>query len=141
MNSEIARQIAASALKPPFETKPPSENFFKGLTGKVWCCQFCLDEKFIAFQGHFLGNPVLPALAQVMVARETASAVSAKKMHIESIRQAKFLSLVKPGVTLSSYALPPAGESGEWRFHLTSSFEQSEEVDVSFLRVTFTDHF
>lgn len=141
MAGELVRQIKAAVLGGSTKAVPPSGLFLKS-KDNVRRLRFRLDENFIAFQGHFAGHPVLPALAQVLLARETASAISARALYIESIIQGKFLSLVEPGGFLSVYAQsPPAAGSGEWRFHLTHSIDVEAETDASFLRLVLTDRF
>lgn len=136
MNSEIARQIQAAALGPPEEALPPSDIFIKNpAPGQVLVRRYRLDEKFIAFQGHFEGRPVLPALAQTLLARDCAAAVLGRDVFIEAIIQAKFISLVDPEGTISLYARRPENESDEWRFHLRHLPASGQERDASFLRL------
>lgn len=141
MSSAFLDQISAAGLGPPQKDEPPSEAFIKGEgRGRVWLRRFRLEADFIGFQGHFEGRPVLPALAQVLLARESAEAVAGQALFIEAIAQAKFLSPAVPGDLISVHALPPAdGWSGEWRFHLSAAKADGRRSDASFLRLKLRD--
>lgn len=48
------------------------------------------------FKGHFPGNPVLPGVCQVEMAREIMEIITAEKLMLTNSSQVKYLSLVSP---------------------------------------------
>ena len=142
MSSELARQISAAALGPPAKAAAPTQAFIK-TRAEVWLRRYCFTEDFLAFQGHFEGRPVLPALAQVLTAKDCAEAALGRKVFIEAVDQGKFLSLIAPGGILSVYAQAPLADegapslsgAGQWRFHLCHARPGEAEKDASFLRL------
>lgn len=142
MSSELVRQIRAAAVGPPAKALAPSTAFIKSRE-EVWLFRYSFTNDFLAFHGHFEGRPVLPALAQVLTAKDCAEAVLGRKVFIEALDQGKFLSLIVPGGILSVYAqapsdengLPPGSGAGQWRFHLRYSKPGESEKDASFLRL------
>ena len=141
----INRQLRAAAVGLPEKCTPPPGTFLK-TREKVWCRKYQLAPDFIAFQGHFNGHPVLPALAQVLMAKDSVSAVLAQDVTIEAVEQGKFMSLVVPGNTVMVYARPPQGGGiGEWRFHLTATSQVGGAdflvADVSYLAIKIGDGF
>lgn len=57
---------------------------------------FFLSTDFLAFQGHFPKQAVLPAIVQVLMAQITIEEACKKKCQIEEIIQGKFTSPVIP---------------------------------------------
>ena len=96
------------------DTIPPGR-FLKGAE-KVWRQRYCLAPEFPLFEGHFPGQPVLPALGHVLLARSAAERLDGGMMSIESIGQAKFLSLVEPGAVLDVLMSPSREQDGVWHF-------------------------
>lgn len=139
MAGEMTKQIRAAALGPPERGRPQSEAFLK--SAGIWRRSYCLGQDFVGFQGHFEGHPVLPALAQVLIAQDLAQALSPTPLRLEAVGQAKFLSLIRPGQALAAYALPPAdGGPGEWRIQLNSAeAEGRAETEAAFLRLKFAE--
>jgi len=65
---------------------------------------FLLSPGFVGFTGHFPGNPVLPAIAQIMMGRivaEDALAGIPQPLRLAGVRRAKFTAPVKPGEILA----------------------------------------
>lgn len=58
--------------------------------------EFCFDQNFIGFSGHFPGYPILPAVVQLIVAQLLIEEQQGHKIRVKSIEKAKFLSEVKP---------------------------------------------
>jgi 3-hydroxyacyl-[acyl-carrier-protein] dehydratase len=56
------------------------------------------DEAF--FQGHFPGNPVLPAMTQIAAARHVAEQMTGRSLEVTEVGRAKFTRPVGPGVEL-----------------------------------------
>ena len=51
---------------------------FKWKTDRIVVQSFCFPPEFIAFQGHFPGNPLLPAFAQVQMAHVMLGTATAR---------------------------------------------------------------
>ena len=58
---------------------------------------FCFPQPFMAFQGHFPGNPVLPAFAQVRVVLAVLAAAWRNPVGLERLDKAKFREPLRPG--------------------------------------------
>ena len=133
MSNGINKQLKDAALGHPKKCVPPPGSFLR-TNEEVWCHKYRLAPDLIAFQGHFDGHPVLPALAQILMAKNTVSTILKREVALEAIQQAKFMSLASPGNVVSVYARPPQGDAlGEWRFHLTIETSEKNFIDVSHL--------
>ena len=114
----------------------PAGNFLKpGLP--VWRGLYELNLDFPAFQGHFEGRPVLPALAQVLMAKDLAGRLWPELDRIAAIVSAKFLGLVEPPARVAVYAQPSAEGlgPGQWRFQLTAARAEGPAVEAAALRL------
>lgn len=60
---------------------------------------FFFPETFAGFDGHFPGNPMLPGIAQIMSAALTAHPDGPSR--ICQVRRTKFVSMVRPGDTMT----------------------------------------
>ncbi|MDR1044417.1 MAG: hypothetical protein LBP33_04765 [Candidatus Adiutrix sp.] len=135
MSGRIWNDIARARQGGPEAAWPPSADYLKG-RGTVSRCAYQLTPGFSPFQGHFEGRPVLPALAQVLLAKDAAQAALGRELRIEAVVQAKFLALVKPDSLLTVYAQAPEGGHGEWRFQLRNRPLGAQlENDVAFMRL------
>ena len=118
----LTESIRQAALGPPEKAEASEGGFLKpGLP--VWRRLYGLKEDFLAFQGHFEGRPILPALAQTLLAKDVAGELCPGLDFIETIVSAKFLGLVEPPAVVAVYAQPPSAEPGpgQWRFQLTTA--------------------
>jgi 3-hydroxyacyl-[acyl-carrier-protein] dehydratase len=71
--------------------------------------RFTLPENFPAFDGHFPGQPVLPAVVQIMTAVYVISAGTGKTHALKEIRKAKFTAVISAGDTID-VLITPRGE-------------------------------
>jgi len=134
MSANFLAQIEDIVLAEASKMPPPSAAFLKG--GEVWRRQYRLPADLLVFQGHFAANPVLPALAQVLMAKDAARRLSGLDLRLTAVEQAKFLAPVGPGHILSVYAQAPEGWPGDWRFHLTADPENGgPALDAAFLKL------
>ncbi|MDR2735164.1 MAG: hypothetical protein LBC99_11145 [Spirochaetota bacterium] len=62
--------------------------------------RFVLPENFPAFSGHFPGQPVLPAVAQIMMAAHVIASGDGGKRALLEIKKAKFAAVIQPGDTI-----------------------------------------
>ena len=61
---------------------------------------FCFPPTFSAFQGHFAGNPVLPAFAQVRVVLAMLASAWQSPIALERLDKARFREPLRPGQTV-----------------------------------------
>lgn len=64
---------------------------------------FCFVESFIGFQGHFPGNPVLPAIVQMQIGVLMAARIDGLLAVPGAINRAKFMRPIGPGQTIMVY--------------------------------------
>jgi len=58
---------------------------------------FCFPPAFIAFRGHFPGNPLLPAFVQIRMAQAMLESAEQAPLQLERIDNAKFREPLPPG--------------------------------------------
>ena len=58
--------------------------------------EYCFDNNFPGFSGHFPGYPILPAVLQLMLGQLLVEEQKGYKIRVTSIEKAKFLSEIKP---------------------------------------------
>ena len=58
--------------------------------------EFLFKSDFSGFQGHFPGNPILPAIVQLITARESIIEQMDKELVITKITRAKFQKMITP---------------------------------------------
>ena len=58
---------------------------------------FCFPPEFIAFRGHFPGNPLLPAFVQIRMAQAMLESTAQAPLQLERIGNAKFREPLPPG--------------------------------------------
>jgi len=58
---------------------------------------FCFRPEFIAFRGHFPGNPLLPAFVQIQMAQAVLESAAQTPLQLERIDNAKFREPLPPG--------------------------------------------
>lgn len=55
---------------------------------------------FPAFEGHFEGHPLLPAVCQISFCSSAASRLLNKPVEVKAIKKAKFISPALPGILI-----------------------------------------
>ena len=65
-------------------------------TDRGWVKEYIFPQSFLGFQGHFPGRPILPAVVQVMIFRESIAEKLKQNLEIASMTRAKFLKVVNP---------------------------------------------
>jgi 3-hydroxyacyl-[acyl-carrier-protein] dehydratase len=84
--SRIKREINTSAIGGLLRPEPGEA------TGRY---RFSGD--FIGFSGHFPGDPVLPAIAQILAALDLAERMKGRPLVLTGVRNAKFHLRIGPG--------------------------------------------
>ena len=80
--NEMNKAIKACANKPAFETD------------RGWEKTYTFGPDFLGFQGHFPGNPIMPAILQIMIAREAVTGQIGYECNVLSINRAKYMKIV-----------------------------------------------
>jgi|WetSurMetagenome_2_1015567.scaffolds.fasta_scaffold458573_1 3-hydroxyacyl-[acyl-carrier-protein] dehydratase len=62
--------------------------------------RYRFSEDFIGFSGHFPGYPILPAVAQLIIAQSLIEEQKGFELEMISVQNAKFLHEIKPGEEL-----------------------------------------
>lgn len=70
-------------------TKDPEQNTFEA--------KVAIHSSMLAFDGHFPGEPVLPGIVQVQIARELVEDLLGKEVALSSITRARMSMMVVPG--------------------------------------------
>lgn len=63
--------------------------------------EFTFNADFIGFDGHFPGQPILPAVVQLMTGSMTAVEASPVQLSPQGVSRAKFLKQIEPGDLLT----------------------------------------
>jgi 3-hydroxyacyl-[acyl-carrier-protein] dehydratase len=70
-------------------------------TERGWEQNYVFPEGFIGFQGHFPGNPILPAIVQLMTARQSIAGQLGCDVVITKVTRAKFHEMIQPCVVVT----------------------------------------
>jgi 3-hydroxyacyl-[acyl-carrier-protein] dehydratase len=65
-------------------------------TDRGWEKEYIFPQSFLGFQGHFPGRPILPAVVQVMIFRESIAEKLNQNLVIATMTRAKFLKVINP---------------------------------------------
>jgi 3-hydroxyacyl-[acyl-carrier-protein] dehydratase len=84
--NELARAVAASAAGDIATVEPGTE-----------ARRYLFAPGFPGFSGHFPGNPILPAIVQLMTVVSFASERAGIPLKLAGVATAKFLSPIRPG--------------------------------------------
>lgn len=73
---------------------------------------YFIPENFPAFEGHFPGNPLLPAVCQTGLCADALSRQTGKPLEISAVARAKFMRPVLPGARVQITLAPrPDGKT------------------------------
>jgi len=65
--------------------------------GEEWLREYVFGEGFVGFDGHFPGQPVLPAMVQLMAGAQCAGDAAGEALRPVGVARAKFLRPILPG--------------------------------------------
>ena len=71
-------------------------------TDRRWEKEYIFPQSFLGFQGHFPGKPVLPAVVQIMIFRESIAEELAQPLEIVKITRAKFLKVISAEISVTA---------------------------------------
>ena len=66
---------------------------------REYACEVEFDSSFRGFEGHFEGNPIVPGVCMIELARVQAESVLGKRLKTTEISQCRFRSPVLGGMT------------------------------------------
>lgn len=120
----------------PVETADavPPGRFFKGAEA-ILRQRFVMARDFALFEGHFPGNPILPALGQIILARSCAEYVRGEALAIAAIGQAKFLAPVEPEDVLDVFFARSRERDDAWLFH-SFRLRDGETAEAARIKMT-----
>lgn len=98
---------------------------------------FCFPGEYIGFGGHFPGQPVLPAIAQLAAVRYMAEEAVGKKMMLQGYKKAKFRGMVVPDDKFFIVLLMDECDD-KWAGQFTIAKSDDSVVASGFLDLVFT---
>ena len=94
---------------------------------------FCFNEDFLGFTGHFPGYPILPAILQTLMAQLVAEQVRETQLEFLSLERAKFTRELHPGDRiLIKVACSDSAESLRCRVVLSCGPESASTFTLNF---------
>lgn len=70
-------------------------------TERGWETSYVFPVTFAGFQGHFPQNPILPAIIQLMTARESIIEQMGRNLLIIKVTRAKFQKIISPDIPVT----------------------------------------
>ncbi|MDD8025056.1 MAG: SPASM domain-containing protein [Acidobacteriota bacterium] len=128
--SWLPPEAEAACPAPPETERPPvfppgaSDRMGRGIVRAVkslqadgegaWRARLRFDPDFIGFNGHFPGHPIVPGVALIYAGFLLATAALERDLVFRSIKRARFMKPVRPGVPLECQIRisRPAGAAG-----------------------------
>ena len=80
-----------------------------------YLCTIHFDPAFRGFEGHFEGNPIVPGVCLIGLARVHAEQVLGKTLHITEISQCRFRSPILAGMTADCKLTVRKQDNSEFR--------------------------
>jgi 3-hydroxyacyl-[acyl-carrier-protein] dehydratase len=85
----INERIRACGIKPAQETQ------------RGWEKTYVFPADFLGFKGHFPENPILPAVIQIMMAREAVTEQIGQEFDVMKLSRAKYMKVITPGIPVT----------------------------------------
>jgi len=70
-------------------------------TQRGWEKTYIFPSDFLGFQGHFPENPILPAVIQIMMAREAIAEQMGPEYDVTKLSRAKYMKVITPGIPVT----------------------------------------
>ena len=102
-------------------------------TERGWEKEYIFPQGFLGFQGHFPNQPILPAVVQIMIFRESIAEKLNQNLEIVSLTRAKFLKVVSPETPVTAIWTTKETEGGL----LCKCLLESEGQRTSSFNLTF----
>lgn len=94
--------------------------------------EFCFQNDFPGFDGHFPGNPILPGIVMVAMSKAVSEAVCGAPLLLSGLSHSKFAKLVLPGEAIKvSVRVSEAGGAYTVRSQLTSAGKTAATLEYS----------
>ncbi len=101
-------------------------------TDRGWEKEYVFPQSFLGFQGHFPGKPVLPAVVQIMIFRESIAEELAQPLEIVKMTRAKFLKVISTDVSVTAtWTLKETDEGFLCRCLLESEGERASSFNLT----------
>ena len=123
---EISLSFSSNQVQDPLTSLPAPT-----IVNSSWT----VPKELSYFDGHFPGNPILPAIAIIDISNELLNRALSKSLYLTSIKTAKFTGLVIPGLTVQIRAILVA--PAEWQVDWTNSSGDSSISKLASLRLIF----
>ncbi len=99
----------------------------------AWCQACRFDSACVAFAGHFPGNPLLPALAQILAGEHVAQAIAGRQLVLTGVERARFLLPIVPEQTVDVVVREPATSGRScWEVRLLTDAGQAASFLLTF---------
>jgi len=99
--------------------------------------EYIFPQSFLGFQGHFPGKPVLPAVVQIMIFRESIAEELARPLEIVKVTRAKFLKVIGADVSVTAtWTLKETDEGFLCKCLLESEGERASSFNLTLIANT-----
>jgi 3-hydroxymyristoyl/3-hydroxydecanoyl-(acyl carrier protein) dehydratase len=85
----INEEIRACSIKPTRKTE------------RGWEKTYIFPLDFLGFQGHFPGNPILPGIIQIMMARQAITEQMERKFEVAKVTRSKYMKVITPEIPVT----------------------------------------
>ncbi|MCF8110516.1 MAG: hypothetical protein K9J85_03410 [Desulfobacteraceae bacterium] len=75
------------------------------------------------FSGHFPGDPILPAIAQLGIVFDVIQQATGRQQNPESVNRVKYRRVIRPDEAIHVAAIPVEGKQGLYSFQITVNDE------------------
>ncbi|WP_051822807.1 hotdog family protein [Desulfonatronum thiodismutans] len=96
---------------------------------------FSFPPDFVGFDGHFPGEPILPAVVQIGIGVVLAQSFPARETgpcRLKTVTRAKFLRKLKPGETITAQCSRRGPDGGAFDVALTVDQQQAAAYTLTF---------
>ena len=83
------------------------------------------------FSGHFPGNPILPAIAQLAIVFDMIQESTGRKQDPGAVKRVKYRRIIRPGEAIHVAATPVDGKAGTFSFQMSVDGEMACKGRIS----------